>query len=258
MSSGSSSQVAACFSVERTKYLMLSKSMPDEVGAPGRQRLLAEQPQALEPQVEHPLRLGLLRRDVADDLLGQPALGGGAGDVGVGPAELVAGQLLDLLVLGQGHARVLSERSRVCWMCPGVPGMWVVQTPSPWAMVASRWTWVPSSRSNARVSASHSCGNSAATCATGQWCWQSWPPGARPGAPRQRSPRRSARRPGPRTRSRRGGRADRRRRAAPRPRGSAARRRRRPPARRRSRPGTAARPRPGRRTRAGRRPGRRR
>ncbi len=29
MSAGSSSQVAACFSVERTKYLMLSKSMPD-------------------------------------------------------------------------------------------------------------------------------------------------------------------------------------------------------------------------------------
>ncbi len=29
MSSGRSSQVAACFSEERTKYLMLSKSMPD-------------------------------------------------------------------------------------------------------------------------------------------------------------------------------------------------------------------------------------
>ena len=29
MSSGSSSQLVACFSVERTKYLMLSKSMPD-------------------------------------------------------------------------------------------------------------------------------------------------------------------------------------------------------------------------------------
>ncbi len=28
MSSGRSSQVAACFSVERTKYLMFSKSMP--------------------------------------------------------------------------------------------------------------------------------------------------------------------------------------------------------------------------------------
>ena len=29
MSAGRSSQVVACFSVERTKYLMLSKSMPD-------------------------------------------------------------------------------------------------------------------------------------------------------------------------------------------------------------------------------------
>jgi hypothetical protein len=29
MSAGSSSQEVACFSVERTKYLMLSKSMPD-------------------------------------------------------------------------------------------------------------------------------------------------------------------------------------------------------------------------------------
>ena len=29
MSAGSSSQVAACFSVDRTKYLMFSKSIPD-------------------------------------------------------------------------------------------------------------------------------------------------------------------------------------------------------------------------------------
>ncbi len=29
MSAGRSSQLAACFSVDRTKYLMLSKSMPD-------------------------------------------------------------------------------------------------------------------------------------------------------------------------------------------------------------------------------------
>ena len=29
MSAGSSSQLAACFSVDRTKYLMFSKSMPD-------------------------------------------------------------------------------------------------------------------------------------------------------------------------------------------------------------------------------------
>ena len=31
MSSGSSSQLAACFSVGRTKYLMLSKSMPSRL-----------------------------------------------------------------------------------------------------------------------------------------------------------------------------------------------------------------------------------
>jgi hypothetical protein len=54
--------------------------------------------------------------------------------------------------------------------------MWVVQTPSPWAIVASRCTCVPTSRPITAVSASHSCGNSAATCATGQWCWQSCPP----------------------------------------------------------------------------------
>ena len=54
--------MAACFSVERTKYLMLSKSMPDEVGAPGRHRLAVEELEALQAQVEHPLRLALLAR----------------------------------------------------------------------------------------------------------------------------------------------------------------------------------------------------
>ena len=54
--------------------------------------------------------------------------------------------------------------------------MCVVHTPSPLAIVARRWTCVPTSREMTRVSASHSCGNSAATCATGQWCWHSWPP----------------------------------------------------------------------------------
>jgi len=52
----------------------------------------------------------------------------------------------------------------------------VVQTPSPWAMVASRWTCVPSSWEKISVSASHSCGNFSATWATGQWCWQSCSP----------------------------------------------------------------------------------
>ena len=56
--------------------------------------------------------------------------------------------------------------------------MCVVQTPSPCAIVARRCTCVPTSFEIAAVSASQSCGNSAATCATGQWCWHSCPPEA--------------------------------------------------------------------------------
>ena len=54
--------------------------------------------------------------------------------------------------------------------------MQVVQTPSPWAMVASRCTWRPSTRPIASVSASHSWGNSWATWETGQCCWHSCSP----------------------------------------------------------------------------------
>ena len=61
-----------------------------QVRAPGRHRLALEELEALQPQVEHPLRLVLLRGDVAHDVLVEAALGGRAGDVGVGPAELVA------------------------------------------------------------------------------------------------------------------------------------------------------------------------
>jgi hypothetical protein len=43
----------------------------------------------------------------------------------------------------------------------------VVQTPSPWAMVARRWTCVPRRREKNSVSASHSCGYCSATWATG-------------------------------------------------------------------------------------------
>ena len=57
-----------------------------------------------------------------------------------------------------------------------VSGTWVVQAQSPLTMVASRCTWVPSTSANASRSASHSSGNSSATCDTGQWCWQSWMP----------------------------------------------------------------------------------
>jgi hypothetical protein len=54
-----------------------------------------------------------------------------------------------------------------------VPGMHVVQTPSPWAIVASRWTCRPRTWEMSSVSASHSCGNSCATWETGQCCWHS-------------------------------------------------------------------------------------
>ena len=54
--------------------------------------------------------------------------------------------------------------------------MQVVQTPSPWAMVARRWTCRPSIRLIAAVSASHSSGNSWATWETGQCCWHSCSP----------------------------------------------------------------------------------
>ena len=100
--------MAACFSVERTKYLMLSKSMPDEVGAPGGHRLAVEELEALQAQVEHPLRLALLRGDVADDVLVEAALGASApASSRVGPAELVAA---DALSSGLSSSMVVIER----------------------------------------------------------------------------------------------------------------------------------------------------
>ena len=52
-----------------------------------------------------------------------------------------------------------------------------------WCRPRRRGRWWPAAAracraggENTAVSASHSCGNSAATCATGQWCWQSCPP----------------------------------------------------------------------------------
>ena len=54
----------------------------------------------------------------------------------------------------------------------GLSGTWVVQAQSPLTIVASRCTWVPSTSAIASRSASHSSGNSSATCDTGQWCWQ--------------------------------------------------------------------------------------
>src|SRR5439155_15836267 len=158
-----------------------------QVGAPGRQRLTAEQPQALQAQVEYPRRLVLLAGDVTHDLLVEPPARGFAGCVRVGPAVLVPaepGELLSGARRGDllGHRAVLTVCSSVDKMRCG-PGMCVVHTPSPLAIVASRCTCVPTRREITWVSASHSCGNSAATCATGQWCWQSWPPLAMVDAP---------------------------------------------------------------------------
>ena len=89
ISSGSSSQEVACFSEERTKYLMLSKSMPPRSEPQVGMGFLPNSFEALEAHLEHPLGLALLGRDVADDGLVDAALGVGAGDVLVGPAELV-------------------------------------------------------------------------------------------------------------------------------------------------------------------------
>src|SRR5262249_20759525 len=131
--------------------------------------------------------------DIADHCFGEPALRGRACHVRVGPAELVRAKTFKLVISGGG--RHIVEPSGLVWCSPadefcgtGSCGTCscttdahvtcVVQIPSPWAMVARRRTGVPSSRPNASVSASHSCGNSAATCATGQWCWQicsPWP-----------------------------------------------------------------------------------
>ena len=61
-----------------------------EVSAPAGHRLLVEQPAGdFRRSFEHPLRLVLAGRDVADDVLGGPACGR-AGGVAVGPAVLVA------------------------------------------------------------------------------------------------------------------------------------------------------------------------
>ncbi len=79
-----------------------------QVGAPGRHGLLAEELQALETQVQHPLGLGLLRGDVADDLFAEAALGRGTGRVRVRPAVLVGAQAFELRVRNDvSHARFL-------------------------------------------------------------------------------------------------------------------------------------------------------
>ena len=145
-----------------------------QLGTPGGHRLAAEELVPLQPQVEHPLRLVLQPGDVGHDLGRETTLRRRTGHVGVRPAPLVAAQGGKVLVLGLPGAdwpcgrRVLGLSHVEDCLSVVVRGTWVVQTPSPWAMVASRWTWTPSSRENARVSTSHSCGNRSATWATGQ------------------------------------------------------------------------------------------
>ena len=94
---------------------------------------------ARKPGRQHPLRLVLLRRDVAHDVFGQAALRAGPGDVGVGPAEAVAAERIDLLVLSKnalrcgGHQVVLPDRDGVVAVTDvlGGSGTYVVHTPSP-------------------------------------------------------------------------------------------------------------------------------
>src|SRR5262249_43290528 len=121
------------------------------------------------------LRLALLAGDVLDDVLVQTAGRGGTRLVGVGPTEVVAADPLQLGVQFFDGGHELTALST--WLLlDGLCGMQVVQTPSPWAMVASRCTCEPRTRLIASVSASHSCGNSCATWETGQCCWHSWSP----------------------------------------------------------------------------------
>lgn len=82
-----------------------------QVGTPVGHGLLTEEAQTLETELGHPLRLALLRGDVADDVLVDATLGGGTGHVGVGPAVFVRAQTLELgvgsLLDGERHAGFL-------------------------------------------------------------------------------------------------------------------------------------------------------
>src|SRR6185436_20667408 len=105
-----------------------------------------EELEALQTQVEHPLRLVLLRGDVTDHGVVDAADRTGAGVGLVGPAVLVAADARQLRVelFDGGHrATFLSVACRVVWWVLVAVGMQVVHTPSPWAIVASRCTWLP-------------------------------------------------------------------------------------------------------------------
>ena len=205
--------MAACFSVERTKYLMLSKSMPDRSAPQRGMGFFSNRPRALSRNSSIHCGLVLQAGDVGDDIGGEAPARRGARDVRVGPAEVVPAECRERLLLGErGAVRALLRSGRHADCLPVVPPRWagvvvrdptgprewrigatvpsgrsgassgtcVVHAASPRAMVARRCTCVPSSSAKARVSASHSCGNSAATWAIGQWCWQSCTPRWRP------------------------------------------------------------------------------
>ena len=129
MSSGRSSQLAACFSVDRTKYLMLSKSMPDrsapQVGIgflPNRRNPLSRRSSIHSGSVFLPemSRTGL----VEAALLHRRRR--------VGPAVLVPAETLQLGVGGGTH-RVLPSTPEGAVVFAGRAGgeTCVVQIPSP-------------------------------------------------------------------------------------------------------------------------------
>ena len=169
MSSGRSSQVGGLLLGRAHEVLDVVEVDAGQVARPSVGiGFLSNSRRPLRRGLEHPLRLVLERRDVADDLLGEPAARGGAGGVGVGPAVLVGAEALEL--------RVAWPRCAVVIGCPSIGG-WSVRVVDvdrdgsgsgrAWcrrarraASVARRWTCTPSSRANASVSASHSCGNS--------------------------------------------------------------------------------------------------
>ena len=66
--------------------------------------------QRAQAALEHPLRLVLAPRDVADDGLVQAALGARARDVAVVPPEAVVAECLEVLVLGRPGAGCLGLR----------------------------------------------------------------------------------------------------------------------------------------------------
>ena len=189
MSAGRSSQLAACFSVERTKYLMLLEVDAGQVRAPGRASACGRnsfRPFSRRSSIHSgSFFLAEMSRTTSSDRprrADSPAA-----------SESAQPNLYRSSPSSSGCAVVVMRRCLRAdwssWSCGRRADVrqatgavtCVVQIPSPCAIVARRCTGVPSSRPNASVSASHSCGNSAATCATGQWCWQSCsPPGCSP------------------------------------------------------------------------------